>query len=60
MFFLVFQECLRDTEILKRFTDTLIARREAITGSTVLEIGCGIGLLGLICAKLGAKSVISV
>eukprot|EP00930_Biecheleria_cincta_P005032 TRINITY_DN10595_c0_g1_i1.p1 TRINITY_DN10595_c0_g1~~TRINITY_DN10595_c0_g1_i1.p1 ORF type:complete len:580 (-),score=148.18 TRINITY_DN10595_c0_g1_i1:348-2087(-) len=43
--------------VLRRW---LTERPESIDGRTVLNAGCGSGLLGLVCAQLGAEKVLSV
>ncbi|KAG0355014.1 hypothetical protein BGZ54_001334 [Gamsiella multidivaricata] len=49
---------LRTWEASFWLAEYLIAHPESITGKNVVDIGCGVGFLGIACASLGAKRVV--
>jgi len=50
---------LRTWEASLRLSEYFLQKPELCRGKNIIELGAGIGLLSLICAKLGAKSVIA-
>jgi len=50
---------LRTWEASLRLSEYFIQNPELCKGKNIIELGAGIGLLTLICAKMGAKSVIA-
>jgi len=50
---------LRTWEASLRLAEYFIQNPEFCRGKKIIELGAGIGLLSLVCAKLGAKSVIA-
>lgn len=45
---------------IESFKKLLIMQREHIQGKVVMDLGCGIGILSLMCATMGAETIIAV
>lgn len=57
----IHETMLRDTVRTAAYEEAILSNAESIfRGKTVLDIGCGTGVLSLFCAKAGAKKVIAV
>ena len=57
----IHETMLRDTVRTAAYEEAILSNAESLfRGRTVLDIGCGTGVLSLFCAKAGAKKVIAV
>jgi len=57
----IHETMLRDTVRTAAYEEAILSNSESLfRGKTVLDIGCGTGVLSLFCAKAGAKKVIAV
>ncbi|KAL9190126.1 hypothetical protein ACHAXT_007337 [Thalassiosira profunda] len=57
----IHETMLRDTVRTAAYEEAILSNLESLfRGKTVLDIGCGTGVLSLFCAKAGAKKVIAV
>lgn len=44
----------------KSYEEAILKNSQSLTGKTVLDLGCGSGILSMFCSKAGAKQVISI
>eukprot|EP00579_Thalassiosira_antarctica_P012613 CAMPEP_0201913936 /NCGR_PEP_ID=MMETSP0903-20130614/4258_1 /ASSEMBLY_ACC=CAM_ASM_000552 /TAXON_ID=420261 /ORGANISM="Thalassiosira antarctica, Strain CCMP982" /LENGTH=579 /DNA_ID=CAMNT_0048449239 /DNA_START=25 /DNA_END=1761 /DNA_ORIENTATION=+ len=57
----IHETMLRDTIRTAAYEEAILSNADSLfRGKTVLDIGCGTGVLSLFCAKAGAKKVIAV
>ncbi|KAL7531114.1 hypothetical protein ACHAWF_003637 [Thalassiosira exigua] len=57
----IHETMLRDTVRTAAYEEAILSNSDSLfKGKTVLDIGCGTGVLSLFCAKAGAKKVIAV
>ena len=58
--FSIHEEMLKDEVRTKTYQDAILRNPHLFRGKTVLDIGCGTGILCMFAAKAGAKQVIGV
>ncbi|MEW5314293.1 MAG: hypothetical protein WDW38_005801 [Sanguina aurantia] len=51
---------LRDVPLMSAWRQAILGNAALFRGATVLDVGCGLGALSLLCAKAGAKRVFAV
>ena len=51
---------LKDTVRTESYRDFIYENKHLFEGKTVLDVGCGTGILSMFCARAGAARVIAV
>jgi type I protein arginine methyltransferase len=52
----IFQDRVRT----ETYRDSLLKNKAQIEGTTILDLGCGTGILSMFCAQAGASKVLAV
>ena len=56
----IHETMLKDTVRTDAYRDFIYENKDLFKNKTVLDVGCGTGILSMFCARAGAKKVIAV
>ena len=56
----IHETMLKDTVRTDAYRDFIYDNKDLFRGKTVLDVGCGTGILSMFCARAGAAKVIAV